>query len=147
MPFKIGFFPERCDGCRICEQICLTNHRQSNLSRIHILQGSDRSYQAMICYGCEERRCSKVCDRGAIFVDELTGTPTISRMLCDNCMKCVYECKSSGLLYDLEDKHIIVCDTCNNGFYCALLCPNGALGRIKIPEPDLGRGVCQIRFK
>ncbi|MGQ9781188.1 MAG: hypothetical protein ACUVQ8_02880 [Nitrososphaeria archaeon] len=135
MSFRIQVFPERCDGCRICEQICLMNHRQPNLSRIRILQASDHSFQVMVCDACEERECIKACDRGAIFVDELTGTPTVSRTLCNNCMKCVYVCKSSGLFYDLKYKQLIVCDTCNNGFFCALLCPNGALGRIKTSEP------------
>ena len=135
MPFKIQTFSERCDGCRICEQICLTNHECSTQPRIRIFQSSEQRFEVMICNICEDHQCIKACDRGAIFIDELNGTPIVSIGLCNQCMKCVYACKNNGLFYDFESKEILACDTCNNGFFCALLCPNGALGRIKISEP------------
>jgi len=132
--FKLDVFPERCDGCGVCEQVCRILHK-SSASRIRIYQNSQNGYELMVCTSCEEKYCLKACDNGAIFIDPLTGSLAISKDLCTKCMKCVYACVNNGLLYDPNKEELLFCDKCEGRFYCALLCPMGALGKISLSEP------------
>ena len=133
--FKLHVIQERCNGCKVCEQICQMNHKHSTASRIRIFSSSDITFEVMVCNMCESHECIKSCEHGAIFIDKLNNTPTITQSICNNCMKCVYSCKSNGLFYDFRNNDIIACDTCNSRFFCALLCPRGALGKIRVTEP------------
>ncbi|MCX8189311.1 MAG: hypothetical protein N3F64_06335 [Nitrososphaeria archaeon] len=127
MYHKIHFSRERCNGCKICEYICSISH--NSLSKIKII-GFGENFDALLCTQCEERKCVKVCNNGALFIDNYTGTPTLSTNLCNKCMKCVLVCESSGLHYDTIQEKIIVCDTCNQRFLCIKLCPQHALSKI-----------------
>lgn len=129
--YRIHFSKELCNGCKICEHVCSINHK--SFSRIKIVS-SIENFDAFLCTQCEDQNCVKVCNNGALFIDNCTGTPILSPNLCSKCMKCVLACESNGLHYDALKGEIVVCDTCNQRFLCIKLCPQNALSKIMVQE-------------
>ncbi|MEM3403065.1 MAG: hypothetical protein QXJ17_00725 [Nitrososphaeria archaeon] len=108
---------------------------KSSVPRIRVYQNSQRGFELMVCTSCEEKYCLKACGSGAIFIDPLTGSLAISKSLCTKCMRCVYACIDNGILYDFNKDELLCCDKCWGSFYCALICPMGAIGKITLSEP------------
>lgn len=122
--------PEKCTGCRLCENACSLYHEKvSNPSRarIHIVKWENSGlYVPMVCQHCETPICETVCPMGAVSRDEKTGAVIIDRDLCIGCKLCVMFCPLGGVNVDKERK-ILKCDLCGGDPVCVKFCIPGAL--------------------
>lgn len=122
--------PEKCTGCRLCENVCSIFHEKvSNPSRarIHIVKWENAGlYIPMVCQQCDTPICETVCPMGAISRDEKTGALLINYELCVGCKLCVMFCPLGGIGID-KNRKIIKCDLCGGDPLCVKFCIPGAL--------------------
>jgi carbon-monoxide dehydrogenase iron sulfur subunit len=123
--------PEKCAGCRICEQICsLTKDRCFDPinSRIHIVK---REWQGIrlqvVCQQCDPPICRSVCPNSAISRDPKTGSMRIDDEKCTKCTLCVKACPFGAIRLHTKKKEIVVCDLCGGHPTCVEWCPEEAL--------------------
>ena len=122
--------PEKCTGCRLCENVCSIYHEKvSNPSRarIHIVKWEDAGlYLPMVCQQCETPICETVCPMGAIKRDAKTGALLIDKDLCVGCNLCVMFCPLGGVIIG-KNREILKCDLCGGDPLCVKFCIPGAL--------------------
>ncbi|MFX0042738.1 MAG: 4Fe-4S dicluster domain-containing protein [Candidatus Hodarchaeota archaeon] len=122
--------PEKCTGCRLCENVCSLYHEKvCNLSRarIHIVKWEDAGlYIPMVCQQCEIPICETVCPMHAVSRDEKTGAMLINHDLCVGCKMCVMFCPLGGVGID-KNRKILKCDLCGSDPLCVKFCIPGAL--------------------
>lgn len=120
---------DKCDGCRICEQVCTFFHeREFNPRRARIkVVRTEREYTAapVVCNQC--RDCIDVCAVQAVSWDEASGIIRIDSDKCDGCGTCVECCELGAISIDPVTQIAIVCDLCNGEPQCVLWCPEGAI--------------------
>lgn len=117
--------PERCTGCRTCEEACVSYHYDNiNLSRtrIKMIRNDDKGLDIItVCTQCKEKPCVDACPVDAITPNK-NGTITIDDS-CIECNNCKEACPYDGPQSDpLGDKYI-VCDLCDGDPQCAEWCP------------------------
>ena len=122
--------PEKCTGCRLCENACSIFHEKvSNPSRarIHIVKWEDAGlYLPMVCQQCETPICETVCPMGAIKRDAKTGALLINQDLCVGCKLCVMFCPLGGVTIG-KNRETLKCDLCGGDPLCVKFCIPGAL--------------------
>jgi len=123
--------PNKCVGCRICENICsLTKEKCSNpkLSRIKVVKlersGVD---EPTFCRQCVDPPCAKVCDVEAIHRDQNEARVIIDEDKCIGCGKCLPVCPFSALTLHPDRRVAIKCDLCDGTPKCAAWCPTQAI--------------------
>jgi carbon-monoxide dehydrogenase iron sulfur subunit len=127
--------PEKCAGCRICEQICsLTKEGEFNPlnSRIHIVKREwNREWvgvrRQVVCQQCDPPICRSVCPNSAISRDPKTGAMIIDDKKCTKCTLCVKACPFGAIRLHTKKEKIIVCDLCGGHPTCVEWCPEEAL--------------------
>lgn len=123
--------PEKCTGCRICEQVCAFHHeRECNpaKSRIHIIKWEKGGLDVpMVCQQCDIPVCEKICPVRAISRDPKTGAMVINHDICIGCRMCLIICPLGGPSIDVEKKRTIKCDLCEGDPICSKFCPTGAI--------------------
>jgi carbon-monoxide dehydrogenase iron sulfur subunit len=134
MPKILFIEPEKCTGCRLCENVCSLFHEKvSNPSRarIHIVKWENAGlYLPMVCQQCENPICEMVCPMGAIKRDAKTGALLIEKDLCVGCKLCVMFCPLGGVTID-KNREILKCDLCGGDPLCVKFCIPGALQYIE----------------
>ena len=122
--------PEKCTGCRLCENACSIFHEKvsnSSRARIHIVKWEEAGlYLPMVCQQCETPICETVCPMGAIKRDSKTGALLIDKDLCVGCKLCVMFCPLGGVTIG-KDREILKCDLCGGDPLCVKFCIPGAL--------------------
>lgn len=122
--------PEKCTGCRLCENACSIFHEKvSNPSRarIHIVKWENAGlFLPMVCQQCENPICENVCPMGAIKRDDKTGALLIDKDLCVGCKLCVMFCPLGGVTIG-KNREILKCDLCGGDPVCVKFCIPGAL--------------------
>ncbi|MFX1296838.1 MAG: 4Fe-4S dicluster domain-containing protein [Promethearchaeota archaeon] len=122
--------PEKCTGCRLCENVCAISHEKvSNPSRarIHIVKWENAGlYIPMVCQQCETPICETVCPMHAISRDEKTGAMIIDHDLCVGCKLCVMFCPLGGVGIG-KNREILKCDLCGGDPLCVKFCIPQAL--------------------
>ena len=117
--------PEKCTGCRLCENACSLYHEKvSNPSRarIHIVKWEQEGlYIPMVCQQCDNPICEIVCPMGALKRDEKTGAILINYDLCVGCKLCVMFCPLGGIGID-NNRKILKCDLCSGDPICVKFC-------------------------
>jgi carbon-monoxide dehydrogenase iron sulfur subunit len=123
--------PERCAGCRICEQICsLTKESEFNPtnSRIHIVKKEWMGIRhQVVCQQCDPPICRSVCPNAAISRDPKTGAMIIDDEKCTRCSLCVKACPFGAIRLDTKKEKVLVCDLCGGHPICVEWCPEDAL--------------------
>ncbi len=121
---------EKCNGCRLCENVCSIYHEKvSNTSRarIHIVKWENVGlFVPMICQQCDNPICETVCPIHAVSRDEKTGALLIDNDLCIGCKLCVMFCPLGGVGID-KNRKILKCDLCDGEPFCVKFCVPGAL--------------------
>lgn len=126
---RLEFYPERCTGCRTCEEICASYHYNGiNLarSRIKMIRNDDKGLDTVtVCTQCEEKPCIEACPVDAIFANK-DGTIKIDDS-CIECNECKEACPYDGIHEDPQGNKYIVCDLCDGDPQCAKWCPFDAI--------------------
>lgn len=133
--------PDRCVGCRICEQWCSYAHlgeMSPVKSRIKIRRSHAMGTSVpLVCVQCRRPLCIEVCTVGALSKDDKTGAVIVDREVCTGCALCVQICPRGAVRLDPEDGAALVCDLCGGTPQCARHCPEGALRYIAPAGPPL----------
>jgi carbon-monoxide dehydrogenase iron sulfur subunit len=131
---RIVLDPEKCCGCRICENVCsLVNEGEFNpvKSRIRVVRTVDNGILYSIpvfCLQCENAYCQAVCPANAISRNG-NGTLLVDEEKCVGCKLCEIACPVGAITVN-PDKHVAIkCIMCP-GFsepQCVRHCYSGAL--------------------
>lgn len=134
--------PQKCTGCRICEQMCSFHHTGTfnpALSRIKVVRWeTDGIDVPMTCFQCEEPLCAQACPTHAIYRDQATGAMKTRDSACMHCRFCVMACPFGGTSVGSEGR-IIRCDLCEGDPSCVRFCQTGALAFVRMDLADASR--------
>jgi len=128
--------PNRCIGCRACEEACSECPGHGGHTMIHLdyLERSTSVQTApTVCMHCTDPACASVCPADAIKVDAAGVVLSALAERCIGCGNCVLACPfgvpevHAG--YDLMMKCDLCYDRTSVGLkpMCATVCPSGAL--------------------
>lgn len=132
--------PEKCSGCRICEQICQLNKRRSinksYRSGIKIIKRRMKNICIpIVCSQCEYPLCSKVCPLEALIKDP-QGIIQIKHESCIGCKLCSYVCPLGAIMIDPETRIATKCNQCDGNPLCVKYCPSGAIRCVDFDKID-----------
>lgn len=136
-PHVLIIHPERCTGCRICEQGCSLAHTgecNPDRSRIRVVREENDGQLAFFpstCMGCDTPPCMTVCPTGAMGTDARTGARMVDGGRCIGCSACAYACPFGACFVDRRQGRAAVCDHCGGDPICARLCPTEALEYVR----------------
>jgi len=128
--------PQRCIGCRACEQACSECPGHGGYSMIHLDDVERRtSVQTAptVCMHCDEPACASVCPADAIHKGPDGVVHTAMTERCIGCSNCVLACPFGVPKYEVERDLMMKCDLCYDRTsrdlrpMCATVCPSGAL--------------------
>jgi Fe-S-cluster-containing dehydrogenase component len=148
--------PNRCIGCRACEQACSECPGHGGHSMIHLdyLERATTVQTApTVCMHCADPACASVCPADAIKVDPAGVVLSAMAERCIGCGNCTLACPF-GVPQLVEAAQLMrKCDLCYDRTsvdlkpMCATVCPSGALfyGTHEEVE-DLRRARPQHRF-
>jgi carbon-monoxide dehydrogenase iron sulfur subunit len=129
MPLHIEVDPQRCTGCRTCEQVCTFAHEGvfgPVRARIRVLRRDVLKFEARVCTHCAEAHCVDACPTGAL---TRQGNKTVfDPELCTGCGACVQVADKKRpcdlLFWDEEREQPLICDLCGR---CIRRCPEKAI--------------------
>jgi len=125
--------PNKCVGCRICEQWCSMRHFKvgnPDKSRITVIRSHEKYMDyPMACRQCEEKHCIIACPTKvkALSVNEETGAIKVDEEKCIACKLCIKACPYDAIKVHPTEKHVLICDLCDGDPQCVKYCPEGAL--------------------
>jgi len=128
--------PQRCIGCRACEQACSECPGHGGYSMIHLDAVERRtSVQTAptVCMHCDEPACASVCPADAIHKGPDGVVHTAMTERCIGCSNCVLACPFGVPKYEVGLDLMMKCDLCYDRTsrdlrpMCATVCPSGAL--------------------
>lgn len=126
---------EICTGCQTCALACVLTHEgfiNPKMGRNTVKTDVQVGYvtDVMYCQQCDDPKCLKACQTGALHVDETTGARVINQDTCVGCQDCLNACifapMSSRIKYNAETKKCYKCDLCGGEPACVKYCPMGA---------------------
>ena len=128
--------PNRCIGCRACEQACSECPGHGGIPMIH-LDFLDRAESVQtaptVCMHCDDPACASVCPADAIKVDAEGVVLSAMAERCIGCGNCVLACPFGVPKLDPHRDLMMKCDLCYDRTsvgqrpMCATVCPSGAL--------------------
>jgi carbon-monoxide dehydrogenase iron sulfur subunit len=131
MPQYVRAIPEKCTGCRICENFCSFFHERAiwpSRTRIRVKSEFDEGpFFPTVCRQCEDAPCADACPEQIITQNNLTGAWTIDQEECTGCQMCIDACPYDEIFFDPASFTSLKCDLCNGNPECILVCPTGAL--------------------
>ena len=127
--------PNRCIGCRACEQACgeCDTHRGRPMIHLEYVDRA-RSTQTVpvVCMHCDSPTCAEVCPADAIKKDEDGVVLSARKPRCVGCNNCVLACPFGVPKMESEYDLMMKCDMCHDRTsvgrkpMCASVCPSGA---------------------
>jgi carbon-monoxide dehydrogenase iron sulfur subunit len=130
-------YPQKCTGCRICEQWCSWTHHgvvSPARSRIAIHRLHQHYVSVPVaCSQCVRAPCIEICPEQAISRDPDSYALILDEEACLGCRLCVESCPRGCIKVDAEAGMPLLCDLCQGDPQCAKHCPEGA---IRYLEPD-----------
>jgi Fe-S-cluster-containing hydrogenase component 2 len=149
-------YPDRCNGCRICELACsLEKERTCNprKSRIRIIKDERRGIDLpLICFHCEDAPCMSICPTAAI-KRSADGAVVLDEQLCIGCKACAVVCPYGAIFIDLEKRTMLKCDLCNGDPKCVKNCPADAIEFVRVDlfdwkkKKDAARKIIESMYK
>ncbi|MBW2653691.1 MAG: 4Fe-4S dicluster domain-containing protein [Deltaproteobacteria bacterium] len=123
--------PEKCTGCRICEQVCSVWHEKvvnPYRARIKIIKWEmEGKVLPMVCRQCDDAPCLEVCPMDAISKENETGIIFINYDKCIGCRMCVSICPFGAMSYDFVGNKVMKCDLCDGDPQCVRFCDAQAI--------------------
>jgi Fe-S-cluster-containing dehydrogenase component len=135
--------PNRCIGCRACEQACSECPGHGGHSMIHLdYLKRARSVQTTptVCMHCTDPACASVCPADAIKVDPEGVVLSAMAERCIGCGNCTLACPFGVPKLHAGLDLMMKCDLCYDRTaagrkpMCATVCPSGALAFTTIEE-------------
>ncbi len=130
----LAFYPERCVGCHICEEVCSETWfkvTDRSRSRIRIHDEVDGPVQAAFCVQAGE--CIEVCPTQALYRNK-QGIVMLRARRCVGCLSCVGFCPYMVMFHHPEEKTPFKCVACGK---CVEECPADALAIIEVDTPPV----------
>ncbi len=128
--------PNRCIGCRACEQACSECPGHGGIPMIH-LDSLDRAESVQtaptVCMHCDDPACASVCPTDAIKVDAEGVVLSAMAERCIGCGNCALACPFGVPKLDPHRDLMMKCDLCYDRTavglrpMCATVCPSGAI--------------------
>ncbi len=123
--------PEKCTGCRLCEQVCSVKHERvvnPYRARIKVVKWEmEGKILPVVCQQCEDAPCAAACPVHAIARNPETGALEVNYDLCIGCRTCVNVCPFGAMGFDWVTERVIKCDLCGGDPQCARFCETGAI--------------------
>jgi Fe-S-cluster-containing dehydrogenase component len=128
--------PNRCIGCRACEEACSECSGHGGYTMIHLdyLERSASVQSApTVCMHCAEPACASVCPADAIKVDANGVVLSAMAERCIGCGNCALACPFGVPEIHVDLELMMKCDLCYDRTsiglkpMCATVCPSGAL--------------------
>lgn len=134
--------PQRCLGCRICEQWCAYRHEgkvDPVRARIKVAKSPEDFLNIPVaCHQCPDSPCIASCKFGALAKHPETGAIAVDEEKCVGCRKCMRACPHSAICMDKEKKVVLICDLCGGNPQCVAHCPANALEYLPLELTDRG---------
>lgn len=128
--------PDKCTGCRICEEACSFYHyKQFNPRRSYIQvlkKESEGIFIPMTCQHCGKPLCVDACPTGALYQHD-SGV-FLDKSKCIECKQCLNACPFGGVQVDPVTLQIVKCDLCGGDPQCAKRCPTGAIQYVRADQ-------------
>jgi len=128
--------PNRCIGCRACEQACSECPGHGGRTMIHLdylARAESVQTAPTVCMHCADPACASVCPADAIKVDPAGVVLSAMPERCIGCGNCTLACPFGvPTLHETLDL-MMKCDLCYDRTaagrkpMCATVCPSGAL--------------------
>ncbi|SMB97217.1 4Fe-4S dicluster domain-containing protein [Thermanaeromonas toyohensis ToBE] len=135
-------YPERCVGCRICEQWCSFKHEgqvNPTKSRIHVLRLHEKYLNIPVtCMQCAQSPCISACREEALTKDPQTGAILVNEKKCIGCRRCIRACPYGAISLDKIKKVVLICDLCGGDPQCVAHCRERAIEYIPFALADRG---------
>ncbi|MBN1956321.1 MAG: 4Fe-4S binding protein [Anaerolineae bacterium] len=129
----LAFYPDRCVGCHICEEVCSQTWfkvTDRDKSRIRIQEHDDGSISALYCV--QKGDCIDVCPVNALTRNK-QGVVLLREKQCVGCLSCVGFCPYLAMIYHPDQSQPFKCVACGN---CVDECPAGALEIVEVETPS-----------
>jgi Fe-S-cluster-containing hydrogenase component 2 len=124
----LKFYPERCNGCLICEKACskvlFKTEEGGESSALHIRRKDD-VFEMVVCDQCG--LCIDMCLLGALSRNK-NGLVILDRRQCVGCQACVAFCPTDAMMNSPMRIEPFKCLSCGA---CVRACPEHALELIE----------------
>ena len=131
--------PDRCTGCRICENACSFFHYGEFNPRRGYVQVLKREPEGVfipvMCLHCGRPLCVEACPTGALYVHD--GAVLLNKDVCIECKQCLNACPFGGIQVDPVTSQVVKCDLCGGDPQCARRCPTGAIQWVRADVANL----------
>jgi carbon-monoxide dehydrogenase iron sulfur subunit len=123
----LQFDPEKCIGCKLCQQACSGAHEgvfNPKLARLSVesyYEDEDLKAEANVCTLCGV--CVEACPFSALTIED--GRLHLDEEECKNCGICAKKCPQQVIVK--KENCVGVCDLCGGDPWCVKYCPHGAL--------------------
>lgn len=130
-PKVLVVYPDKCTGCRVCEQWCTMSHFNvvnPARARITVKRLHHRYLNTILaCTQCEGPACIDVCPVQAISRDPVTLGLLLDEESCTGCAMCADECHTGCIKMDPVTDLALLCDLCGGDPQCVKHCPEAAI--------------------
>ena len=135
-------YPQKCTGCRICEQWCSQTHQgemNPAKARLAVHRIHDRAINVPVaCSQCIKAPCIDVCPEKCIGRNVDTFGLVLAAEQCIGCRLCVDSCVRGCVKMDADREIPLLCDLCDGDPQCVKHCPEGALQYVPFEQADRG---------
>ena len=139
----LAISPEKCTGCRLCEQVCSVFHdgvSNPARSRIKIMKWeSEGLYIPMSCQQCQDAPCMIICPVKAISRDEELSRVMVNQDKCIGRRSCVTVCPFGAMNFNVIDRKIFKCDLCDGDPQCVRFCDMKAVDYVDAYSVSIGK--------
>jgi len=115
---------ELCVGCQCCMFACSRRFGEAGLAKsaIHVRSagGVERGFVVIVCRGCEDPPCERVCPTDALQRRVNGGGVFLNMDKCIGCGNCVEACTIGAVFWDEEMHKPTICVHCG---LCVGFCP------------------------
>ena len=121
---------EKCIGCQSCMFACARRQGKVGFGEARLavrsVGGMERGFAIIVCRGCQDPPCAKVCPTKALKL-RTHGGVICDLKSCIGCQRCQDACLIGAIFWDEEINKPMICYHCG---YCVTFCPHGVLKMI-----------------